>query len=357
MQRCANAKAEKMKREHSLAMGREAVAQDQQYAEQQRLIMLETRRKKDDYKKELREFIETKERKDAEMKKAQCEEEKLENRQIDSDLAAQMSKERRILEKKKEAKRLIALEAMQLAEKRRIREKQQEALENQVASLFSEGNIISDIKHRNDNELKRERCSFQSNAWKTALTDIKNIQQKEEDIIKRSVEEFQAKLKFKDQAKVEERRRLKQMQIKNHLDDLAREKMRKQRQENEMRRDIENRLRNEEVNVLFDRQKRLDTMNRVKEHRRVITEQIEERHQRDQEKDHSDLICLGELNEQEDQAFYKYANELVNETLEKERSIKPLVKVMDDYQRTNFFHSKKLIYGVDELKAMRPPKK
>lgn len=121
LQRNANARSEKMKREQYLAMGREAVARDQQYAEQQKLIILDARRKKDEYKKELREFIETKERNEAELKKEQCEEERLEQCQIDSDLAAQMTKERRILEKKKEAKRIIALEAMQLAEKRRIR--------------------------------------------------------------------------------------------------------------------------------------------------------------------------------------------------------------------------------------------
>lgn len=121
MQRNANANAEQTKREHFLAMGREAVAQDQQYAEQQISIMSDARRKKDEYKKELREFIESKERKNAESKRAQCEEERLEHCQIDCDLAAQMTKERRILEKKKEAKRIIALEAMQLAEKRRIR--------------------------------------------------------------------------------------------------------------------------------------------------------------------------------------------------------------------------------------------
>lgn len=383
LQRNANAKTEQMKRDHYLASGREAVAQDEQYAEQQKLIMLETRRKKDDYKKELREFIENKERQDADLRKAQAEKERLEHCQIDSDLAAQMSKERRVLEKKKEAKRIIALEAMQLAEKRRIRkwklfrllksvspslvfnkkiifyisgEKQQEALENQVASLFLDGNVINDVKHRNDKELKRGKDEFQSNAWKTALTDIKNIKSQEEAIIKRSVEEFQAKLKFKDQAKVEERRRLKQLQIKNHLDDLAREKIRKQRQEIELKRDIENRIRNEEVNVLFDRQKRLETLTRVKEHRRIITEQIEERHQRELEKDYSDLICLNEMNEQEDKAFFKYANELVNETIEKERSIYPIVKVVEDYQRTNNVQSKKLIYGVDELKALRPQK-
>lgn len=163
-------------------------------------------------------------------------------------------------------------------------------------------------------------------------------------------------MKFKDQAKVEERRRLKQMQIKNHLDDLAREKMRKQREENELKRDIENRIRNEEVNVQFDRQKRLETLSRIKEHRRIITEQIEERNQRDQEKDYSDLVCLNELNEQEDKAFFKYANELVSETIEKERSIYPIVKVVEDYKRTNNLQSTKLIYRIDELKAMRPPK-
>lgn len=237
-----------------------------------------------------------------------------------------------------------------------VGEKQQEALENQVASLFSDGNIINDIKQRNDKEVKRGKDEFQSNAMKMALTDIKNIKSMEDDSIKRSVEEFQAKLKFKDQAKVEERRRLKQMQIKSHLDDLAREKIRKQRQENELRRDIENRIRNEEVNVLFDRQKRLDTLNRVKEHRRIITEQIDERQQRDMEKDYSDLICLNELNEQEDKAFFKYANELVNETIEKDRPIYPLVQVIEEYQRTNNLTSTKLIYGIEQLKAMRPPK-
>lgn len=205
--------------------------------------------------------------------------------------------------------------------------------------------------------VKRERDQFQANAWKTALTDIKNISSKEDALIKRSVEEFQAKLKFKDQAKVEERRRLKQLQIKNHLDDLAREKIRKQRQEAELKRDIENRMRNEEVNVLFDRQKRLETLNRAKEHRRILAEQIEERNVRDRTKDYSDLVCLGELNDQEDKAFYKYANELVNETIEKDRSVYPIVKVVDDYQKTNFFHSKKLIYDIDQLKAMRPSPK
>lgn len=235
-------------------------------------------------------------------------------------------------------------------------EKQVEALENQVASLFSDGNIINEVKQRNERELKRGKEEFQTNAWKTALTDIKNIKEKEDDIIKRSVEEFQAKLNFKDQAKVEERRRIKQMQIKNHLDDLAREKIRKQRQENELKRDIENRIRNEQVDVEFDRQQRLDTMNRVREHRRIINEQIEERNQRDQEKDYSDLVCLDEMNEQEDKAFFKYANELVNDVLEKERTVYPLAKVVEDYKRTNNLNSQKFTYRIDELKAMRPPK-
>lgn len=235
-------------------------------------------------------------------------------------------------------------------------EKQVEALENQVAFLFSDSNIINDVKQRNDQELQRCREEFQTNAWKTALTDIKNIKAKEDDIIKRSVDEFQAKLNFKDQAKVEERRRIKQMQIKNHLDDLAREKIRKQRQENELKRDIENRIRNEQVDVEFDRQQRLDTMNRVKEHRRIINEQILERNQRDQEKDYSDLVCLNEMNEQEDKAFFKYANELVNDVLEKERSVYPLARVVEEYKRNNNLNSKKLTYCIDELKALRPPK-
>lgn len=121
LQRNVNAAATKMKRERNLAMGREAIAQDEQYVEQQKLNISESRRKQDEYKKELRQFIENKEREQTELKNAQCEEERLERNRIDGDLAAQLNKERRILEKKKEAKRLVALEAMQMAEKRRIR--------------------------------------------------------------------------------------------------------------------------------------------------------------------------------------------------------------------------------------------
>lgn len=205
-------------------------------------------------------------------------------------------------------------------------------------------------------ELNRGKEQFHNNAWKTAFADIKNIKVQEDEGIRRTVEEFQAKLKFKDQAKVEERRRIKQMQIKNHLDDLAREKIRKQRQENELKRDIENRIQNDQVNVEFDRQKRLETLNRVKEHRRVIMEQIEERQQRDQEKDYSDLVCLNEMNATEDKAFFNYANELVTEAKQKDRPIYPLIKVVDDYKKTNNLNSNKLIYGVPELKAMRPKK-
>mgnify|MGYP006950116425 CR=1 FL=1 len=158
-----------------------------------------------------------------------------------------------------------------------VRSNKREAVRKQIALIFLEkGNII---KHRNDNELKRDRETFHSNAGETALTDIKNIQ---------------AKLKFKDQATVQEIRRVKR---KCKWKTIWTER----------------------------KYKRLDTMNRVKEHRWIITEQSEVIFRFDFLSGHFTSLPI--------RICHRHV-------IQKEPSMQP---IDEGYHRTNCFHSKKLI--------------
>lgn len=74
-----------------------------------------TRRKQDEYKTKLRQFIENKRQRQMISNEADREQRKLERLQIVSDLAEEIKNEHMALAKQKEAKRIIDMESMQLS--------------------------------------------------------------------------------------------------------------------------------------------------------------------------------------------------------------------------------------------------
>lgn len=76
-----------------------------------------TRRKQDEYKKELRQFIENKRQRQLIVNEADREQQKLERLRIDSDLAEQLKNEQIVMAERREAKRIIEMESVQLSGK------------------------------------------------------------------------------------------------------------------------------------------------------------------------------------------------------------------------------------------------
>lgn len=74
-------------------------------------------RKQDEYKTELRQFIEDKQRQQMVQKEAECARQKLERLQFDSDLKEELKKDRIMLSKRKAARRIIELQSMYLSGK------------------------------------------------------------------------------------------------------------------------------------------------------------------------------------------------------------------------------------------------
>lgn len=80
-----------------------------------------SRRKQDEYKRELRQFIENKRQIQIVLKEAKCERQRLERLKINSDLNELLKKEQMMLAKQKAAKRIIELESVQISERKRQR--------------------------------------------------------------------------------------------------------------------------------------------------------------------------------------------------------------------------------------------
>lgn len=80
-----------------------------------------TLRKQDEYKRELRHFIENKRQIQMVKKAADSEQQRLERLKINSEMTEQLKKEQLILAKQKAAKKIIELESMQMLERTRQR--------------------------------------------------------------------------------------------------------------------------------------------------------------------------------------------------------------------------------------------
>lgn len=80
-----------------------------------------TLRKQDEYKRELRHFIENKRQIQVMLKAADSEQQRLERLKINSEMTEQLQKEQLMLAKQKADKRIIELESMQILERTRQR--------------------------------------------------------------------------------------------------------------------------------------------------------------------------------------------------------------------------------------------
>lgn len=121
IQRNINAEMEKNRKEKEQAEGKEILKQAEQWLLEQQTTNCDAKKRNDEYKHEIYEYVQEHERSRAEKAKKRSEAERQVREQADKELKQQIEKERAILQRKKEAMRRNALEAMRMAEQRRLR--------------------------------------------------------------------------------------------------------------------------------------------------------------------------------------------------------------------------------------------
>lgn len=380
-QRKENSEIKKANQERKLNEGKEILSQADQWIEQQNLKMFQTKKRNDEFKKDL--FLcsqeEQKRRKEELVKKVNLEKKKREI--VDDELKAQMEREKQFLEKKKLSMRQNALEAMQMAEQRRLRDVQENAIENQLIQIYAEGKQnISYLKNKKEKEIKEENFKNKNELLEKMAENLPNNDQ-EEEAYKKAVCELEFKLTEKELQKVAIAKKNKAARIQHYLNEMEQEKKQKIERENEKHWSIANRLKNVEVNLDYDRQKKSEMKAITDQNRFDILKQLEAQNLKEKNQRESDLKFANfHLDKsQDDKQFFNAAEEFIADSKQKGRPILPIKRAVEVYKKDNYLITPKepaphlqtninfgkgcpcdrissagFKYGIGELKSLNP---
>lgn len=341
-QRKENSETKKTKKERYFAEGKEILSQADQWIEQQNLKMFQTKRRNDEFKKDL--FLcsqeEQKRRKDESLRQLNVDRKKREL--VTEELKAQMERERVHLEKKKLSMRQNALEAMQIGEQRRLRDVQENDIENKMINIYAEGKQnISFLKNMKEREIKEE--NFKSKTEVVAKMYEQNLPNlnHEEESYKNAVCELELKLTKKEQEKHEIAKKNKAARIQQYLDEMELEKRLKIERENEKRWSHANRIKNIEVDLDYDRQKKAEMKAVTDQNRFDILKQLEAQNLKEKNERESDLKFANfHLDKShDDKQFFTAAEEFMADSQQKGRPILPIKKAVEVFKKDNYLIS------------------
>lgn len=381
-QRKENSEIKKANKERNFAEGKEILSQADQWIEQQNIKMFQTKKRNDEFKKDL--FLcsqeEQKRRKDESVRQVNVEKKKRDL--VDEELKAQMEREKNYLEKKKLSMRQNALEAMQMAEQRRLRDAQENDIENKIINIYAEGKQnISYLKNKKEREIKEKNFKNKNEiVEKMYIENLPNYDH-EEEAHKKAVCELELKLTKKELEKVAIAKKNKAARIQHYLDEMELEKKLKIERENEKHWSIANRLKNVEVDLDYDRQKKSEMKAITDQNRFDILKQLEAQNLKEKNQRESDLKFANfHLDKsQDDKQFFNAAEEFIADSKQKGRPILPIKRAVEVYKKDNYLISPKeaaphlqtninfgkgcpcdqissagFKYGIGELKSLNP---
>lgn len=381
-QRKDNSEMKKSIKERNYAEGKEILSQADQWIEQQNMKMFQTKKRNDDFKKDL--FLcsqeELKRRKDVSIRQANVERK---NRElVDDELKAQMERERTHLEKKKLVMRQNALESLRVGEQRRLREVQKNDIENKIITIYAEGKQnISYFKNMKEKEIKEENFKNKNEIVEKMFKENLPNFEHEEKAYKNAVSEMELKLSKKELEKAAIAKKSKAARIQHYLNEMELEKKLKVEQVNEKRWSIANRLKNVEVNLDYDRQKKTEMKAITDKNRFDTLAQLEAQNLKEKNQRESDLKFANfHLDKsQDDKQFFEAAEEFITDSKQKGRPILPIKRAVEIYKKDNYLISPRevaphlktninfgkgcpcdrissggLKYGIGELKSLNP---
>ncbi|XP_031627709.1 trichohyalin-like [Contarinia nasturtii] len=225
--------------------------------------------------------------------------------------------------------------------------------EQQRINCYLEQKSLDEFNQKYQEKLKKKRqFEYRDNLAKKLFDSLPDITKVEEKCYQNAVKDFADKWKEQEYKRNNHIEQLKCERITNHLKEIDAIKQieRKIRQEH----DVEKAKRhlNEKIDLVFYRQQYGDRVQRAKQLRKIIKQQIEmsEKSRRDE------LItsrmetnqAIEAATQKDDKHFFDYANKLVAAAKNKGIPIHPLKKVIDEYTVQN-----SLLQHSDDLPHMK----
>lgn len=156
----------------------------------------------------------------------------------------------------------------------------------------------------------------------------------EEAARQKAAAELEQRHEMAERSRIEHNRKMKAARIQQHLDEVERVKRLKQQKQNKAEWALANRYKNQEVNMEYDRQKNVQQQEKALALRKLLRQQIDAQQDRSTVKDAA-KIFVEETNTEDDNNFFGYANELIEEAQSKGRPLLPIIKAIDQYKKEN----------------------
>ncbi|KAI9589179.1 uncharacterized protein ACN2A1_011125 [Glossina fuscipes fuscipes] len=303
--------------------------------EQQRLA--ERQKNTNSYKQELLQTISENQRRKAERKRQMINEQQTARDNIDSEMKAQIAKEKATMEKKKAFLRKNALEAMKMVEQRRLRDRMVEEVENRLCCVYNTGKRQLDNMRAEQAQkiLTDKQTKVEGQVKQMTLAD-EAAKAAESERLRRDISTMQLKFTAEEQEKVRKVKAAKQARIEAYLEEMKEQKQNERKLEEEKRFEMAQRYKNAEVDCLFNEAEKLEKANKIQEMRNKVNEQIEETKRIElAQKQASERACADNEVDKVHKFFFEYAHTLMEDAKKKGRPLFPFIKVVQQYKRDN----------------------
>lgn len=209
-----------------------------------------------------------------------------------------------------------------------------ENVETKMVSILSCGNhAISDMRKRNDREQLAEKDRMRTAIMTKVFKDFNEKSVDEQETLRQAVIEMEEKQLRQEQAKLERTKRIKAARIQAHINEMAQAKQLMQQKKDEQQWDMANRYRNEDVNAAYDKQCKDELRMKQCNYNAVLQQQMAQNVTTSQDRFVRDVF--EETHGKDDDHFFEYAQELVDDAEAKKRPIMPLLRAVGKYKIEN----------------------
>ncbi|XP_016997085.2 trichohyalin isoform X1 [Drosophila takahashii] len=289
-----------------------------------------------EHKKELLQLIAERERERQATKAKELEEALQERERNHRMLRDQQDKEKELLASKQRQKREEALASLVMSEQRQKRLQMLEEVEQVQCDVHNKAKgHLEKLKRDRAKERVEQRIRRNEKLAKELAPRLHYSAREDEERHKRQLEEMR-KVHSAEQAKrrqAREQAKNARLAVQREEEELAR-KMRQKAAED--RKEAEKlRLQNDLTNVQFQRQQRLEHLQRIRELRRELDDQVKKRFEEETRPgtNYNREAQLEEL--REDAFFFDYARQLMDEAKAKGCPLKPFIRAVGQYKSEN----------------------
>ncbi|XP_020801800.1 trichohyalin [Drosophila serrata] len=289
-----------------------------------------------EHKKELLQAIAERERERQASKAEELEQARLERKRNQRQLKEQQDKEKEQQLAKQRQKRDEALASLAMSEQRQKRLQMLEEVEQVQCDVHNQAKgRLEKLKRDRAKERVQQRILRNEKLAKELAPRLHYSAREDEERHKRQLEEMRRAHSAEQAKKREVRERAKnaRLAIQKEEEELARKI--KLQEEEDLREAVELRLKNDQTNVQFKRQQRQEHLQRMRDLRKELDEQVKKRIEEETRPDtnYNREAQLEEL--REDAFFFDYARQLMGEATAKGCPLKPFVRAVGQYKNDN----------------------